>query len=56
MGRKIAESKISQRGSLVLPKVVREFIDVSEGDTVQWELEILDDGQITIDINKKKAK
>ena len=53
-GRKIGESKVSQRGSVVIPKAVREVLDVSKGDKVVWRLILTKIGTITVDVTKKK--
>jgi len=36
---KIGESKVSQRGSVVIPKAIREALNVKEGESVEWYVE-----------------
>lgn len=35
-GRKIGESKVSQRGSIVVPKAVRIALNLDNGEFVEW--------------------
>ena len=42
------ESKVSQRGSVVVPKVMRKILGVEDGDYLQW---IAENGVVTV---KKK--
>lgn len=53
--RKIGESKISQRGSTVIPKAVRELLELGEEDYVIWSLITTKEGEITVDVTKKKV-
>jgi bifunctional DNA-binding transcriptional regulator/antitoxin component of YhaV-PrlF toxin-antitoxin module len=45
------ESKVSQRGSVVIPKLFRRILKVEQGDTVIW---IAENGTVTV--KKKEAK
>ena len=36
---KIGESKISQRGSVVIPKAIREALKVEDGEYVEWHIQ-----------------
>lgn len=38
-GRKIGESKVSQRGSIVVPKAVRIALTLDNGEFVEWFVE-----------------
>ena len=35
---KIGESKISQRGSVVIPKAVREALGLKDGEFIEWHI------------------
>ena len=35
-GRKIGESKVSQRGSVVVPKAVRIALNLDNGEFLEW--------------------
>ena len=35
---KIGESKVSQRGSVVIPKAIREALNVTDGKFVEWHI------------------
>jgi len=50
---KMAESKISQRGSVVIPKAIREALQVADGDSVEWHVNAPREGQVVISIIKK---
>ena len=52
----LGESKVSQRGSVVIPKGVRKLLEIAEGDIVIWSLIITKLGTITVDVTKKKVK
>lgn len=36
---KLGESKVSQRGSVVIPKSIREGFELKEGDYLEWWIE-----------------
>jgi len=53
---KIGESKISQRGSTVLPKAVREALKVEDGDFVEWHVVSRGVGTINITVVRKRRE
>jgi len=52
---KIGESKISQRGSVVLPKVIREMLRLEEGEYIEWHVVTPRQGEVNITVIKKGA-
>jgi len=44
MGR-LSDTKVSEKNLTTVPKAVRNFLDVGEGDRVEWHVE---DGQIVV--------
>jgi len=34
----VGESKVSQRGSVVIPKAIRKALGINEGDFLVWEI------------------
>lgn len=51
---KIGESKVSQRGSVVIPKGVREALNVEDGEFVEWHIVGRGEGKVNITVVKKK--
>jgi len=35
---KVGESKVSQRGSVVVLKAIREALEIQEGDFLEWHI------------------
>lgn len=53
---KIGESKISQRGSTVLPKAVREALNVKDGDYVEWHIVPRREGEVNLTVVKRSEE
>ena len=53
---KIGESKVSQRGSVVIPKAVREMLAVDDGEFIEWHVVPRREGEINITVVKKKVE
>jgi len=51
---KIGESKISQRGSVVIPKAIREALKVVDGEFIEWHIVPRGEGTVNITVVKKK--
>ena len=51
---KIGESKISQRGSTVIPKGIREALQVKDGEFIEWHIVPRSEGKVNITVVKKK--
>ena len=52
---KVGESKVSQRGSVVLPKAVREMLRVEEGEYIEWHVVPRREGEVNITVIKKET-
>ena len=52
---KIGESKISQRGSTVIPKGIREALQVKDGEFIEWHIVPRSEGKVNITVVKKKV-
>ena len=51
---KIGESKISQRGSTVIPKGIREALKIEDGEFIEWHIVPRGEGNVNITVVKKK--
>jgi len=51
---KIGESKVSQRGSVVIPKGIREALNVEDGEVIEWHIVSRREGEVNITVVKKK--
>jgi len=53
---KVGVSKVSQRGSIVIPKAIREALKVNEGDYIEWHVNAPREGEIVISVVKEGIK
>ena len=53
---KVGESKVSQRGSVVIPKAVREMLNVADGEKIEWHVIPRRESEINITVVKKREE